>query len=223
MSSVETTGITLGRGGILDVDRPADDHHFVPALERRLGQGLAHATARGVGQIAHRVEVLPRRTGGDEDAGHGLTCHASSGSWRQRWAIHTGSRADRRLGNSSNADGGEDLFRRGHAAHAAAAATEPAFLGIDEVDAVAAQLLRRCAARPASPTSRSSWPGPSAPGRRTPAAACSADRRPGRRRPWPGRWPWPGRRTAARLARPARCGPADDVRVEDVRRAPAGR
>ena len=57
-----------GRGRIVDFDRPADDDHFVPERERRLGQRPAHPAAGGVREIAHRVEKLARRAGGDEDA-----------------------------------------------------------------------------------------------------------------------------------------------------------
>ena len=61
----------LGAGGIRHIDRPADDHHLVSRLDGRRRQRRAHAPARRVGQIPHRIEVLPRRAGGDEDAGHG--------------------------------------------------------------------------------------------------------------------------------------------------------
>ena len=63
-------GNHFGRGGIRHFDRPADDGHSMARVESGLGQRGAHPPARRVAQIADRVEIFPRRTGGDEDVGH---------------------------------------------------------------------------------------------------------------------------------------------------------
>ena len=60
----------FGRARVRDIGRPTDQHDIVVQFERRLGKCFSHTAARSVGQIAYRIEVLPRRTGSDEDASH---------------------------------------------------------------------------------------------------------------------------------------------------------
>ena len=64
-------GHHFGGGRIRDADRPADDHHLVSVGDGGRGQRRPHPSAGGVRQVPHRVEVLTRRTGSDEDARHG--------------------------------------------------------------------------------------------------------------------------------------------------------
>ena len=166
-----------GAGGILDLDRPAHDDDFMAQREGRLGQRLAHPTAGGVREIAHRVEVLPRGTGGDEDSGHAITGDMLAGV-QTAFSCQTTNSAFFCHRYSVSVNGshffveqsfnrGLDIGRLGHAAHAGAAAALPAFLRVDEVDAVAAERGDVALDGGLLPTSRCSSPGRQRAGRRS--------------------------------------------------------
>ena len=139
---------------ILNLDRAADDHDFMPERERRLGQRPAHAAAGSVREIAHRVEELARRAGGDENAGQWIDHggHGEHGETRRSkscicdWHIcrlcapdSVSSVVNLFLFEQQPLDRRLDIGRLGHAAHAGAAAALPAFLRVDEVVAVVAE------------------------------------------------------------------------------------
>lgn len=65
----EMHGTTRRRG---QRHRARNQYNVVPAPRRRLGNGVPHPPARGIGKKPHIVEIFARRAGGDEEAHRGL-------------------------------------------------------------------------------------------------------------------------------------------------------
>ena len=57
-------------GGCRQLGGPGDEHHAVALRERRFGEGVPHPSGAAVREVAHVVQVLERRTCGDQDAGY---------------------------------------------------------------------------------------------------------------------------------------------------------
>ena len=49
-------------------DRPADQRHIGTGLRRGAGDGVALLAGRTIGDVAHRIDRLVRRTRGDDNA-----------------------------------------------------------------------------------------------------------------------------------------------------------
>lgn len=66
--------------GIVERDGTGHNHDVMTIPQRRGGKSSAHPSARRVGQVSHRIEVLSRGTGCDQDfgAGWGGIAHAGS-------------------------------------------------------------------------------------------------------------------------------------------------
>ena len=143
---------------IIDLDRTAHDDNVVAERERRFGQRLAHPAARGVREIAHRVEILPRgpevmrirattfMTGDivrtQDESTVSISSDAQSSLDLILSCVLTSVSPVNEVRNlclEQALNRGLNLGRLGHAAHAGAAAALPAFLRVDEVDAVAAE------------------------------------------------------------------------------------
>ena len=75
ISSVETTGTTRAAAGYSTSTGPLTTTTSCPSAIAASASARAHAAAGSVREIPHRVEVLARGAGGDEDAGHrSVTC-----------------------------------------------------------------------------------------------------------------------------------------------------
>ncbi len=108
--------VRAGRRG--EADRPRDQRDPGAGVERRAGDGVAHLARAAVGNAAHGVDRLERRSGGDQ--------HACAGE--QFWRDQAGDRL-------------RDIERFEHSAHAGFAARLVAAVGAQYRHAVALQAL----------------------------------------------------------------------------------
>ena len=72
MSSVDTTGTTSAPAGYVTSTGPLTTTTWCPASTAASASAAPIRPLEALRQVPHRVEVLPRRAGGDEDAGHGM-------------------------------------------------------------------------------------------------------------------------------------------------------
>ena len=177
ISRAVSTCTTCHARRIGQIHRPADQRHLGAGARRRRGNGVALLAGRAVGDIAHRIDRLVGRAGGDQ---HALALERLRRRWREQFL-----------------DRGGDLQRLGHAPECRARPLPPSRLRWGRpARRRRRRAARDCAASPCSPTCADSSPAPAGFLRSSPAARRWRDRRRGRRRAWPSgrRWPAPPRR-----------------------------
>ena len=151
--------------------------------------------------IAHRIDRLMRRAGGDDDMPAGERPLRSAG------CAMPGGSGNRRLAVERRLDRGENCRRLAHPARAIFAAGHLAIFRADEENAVAAAAWRHCAASPAGATCAGSSPARREFSCRSRAAASRRDRRRGHAPSWREDRPSPARRRRDRPRATVRYGP----------------